>query len=325
MAQEDYVIADQTGVSFLGDLNNTLAAIVSNNSGATEPALMYPYQWWADTTTGILKQRNTANNAWINKSVLSAAFDTTLEIGATKTSRKNLLINGNFDVNQRGVSGTVTLGAGVYGHDRFKGGASGCTYTFATVQNVTTLTITAGSLIQIVEGLSLFTDTYVLSFDGTAQGKIGGGSFANSGVTGAITGGTNTNIEFNAGTLSKVQLENALIKTKFEVLHIGDQFDLCLRYFQKYEPFTVLGFGYAVSANNALISIPLSTPMRSVPSFSGSTFEVRGAGSNRSGTLSTLVLSLNVIKAEVTTTVLIVDEVQILRNNANELFLDAEL
>jgi len=66
MAQEDYVISDQTGISFLGDLNDTLAAIVSNNSGSTEPAIMYAYMFWADTTAGILKQRNAANNAWIN-------------------------------------------------------------------------------------------------------------------------------------------------------------------------------------------------------------------------------------------------------------------
>jgi hypothetical protein len=66
MAQTDYSIADQTGVSFLSDLNDTLAAIVSNNSGATEPATIYAYQFWADTTAGILKQRNAANDAWIN-------------------------------------------------------------------------------------------------------------------------------------------------------------------------------------------------------------------------------------------------------------------
>ena len=64
MAQEDYVIADQTGVSFLGDLNNTLAAIVSNNSGATQPSIMYAFQWWYDTNVGVLKLRNAANNAW---------------------------------------------------------------------------------------------------------------------------------------------------------------------------------------------------------------------------------------------------------------------
>jgi hypothetical protein len=71
MAQEDYVIADQTGVAFRGDLNNTLAAIVSNNSGATEPATMYAYMWWADTNSGILKQRNSSNNAWVNVMTLA--------------------------------------------------------------------------------------------------------------------------------------------------------------------------------------------------------------------------------------------------------------
>ena len=68
---------------------------------------------------------------------------------------KNRIINGQLNINQRGVSGTVTLAAGAYGHDRFKGGASGCTYTFATSGNVTTLTISAGSLIQVIEGLNL--------------------------------------------------------------------------------------------------------------------------------------------------------------------------
>ena len=47
------------------DLNNALAAIVSNNSNATSPATTYAYQWWADTTAGTLKLRNSANSAWI--------------------------------------------------------------------------------------------------------------------------------------------------------------------------------------------------------------------------------------------------------------------
>tara|TARA_R110000772_G_scaffold170373_2_gene282263 strand:- start:2244 stop:3182 length:939 start_codon:yes stop_codon:yes gene_type:complete len=274
MAQEDYIIADQAGVAFRQDLNATLAAIVSNNSGATEPAVMYAYQWWADTTSGLLKQRNAANNAWVSKGLLSSAFDPTLEIGATKTSRKNLLINGNFPINQEAVSGTVTLGAGVYGHDMFKGGASGCTYTFATSANVTTLTISAGSLIQVVEGLSLFTGTYVLSFDGTAQGKIGAGSFADSGVTGSITGGTNTNIEFNAGTLSKVQLEKSSIKTNFEELSIGDTFLLCERYFKILFPVVA---SETISTNGALFVTSISfTRMRAAPTVTETFFS--GAG-----------------------------------------------
>ena len=73
MAQHDYVIANGTGAAVRSDLNNGLAAIVSNNSGATEPGTMYAYQWWADTTTGLLKQRNSANNAWVTVGTLASA------------------------------------------------------------------------------------------------------------------------------------------------------------------------------------------------------------------------------------------------------------
>ena len=159
---------------------------------------------------------------------------------------KNVIIDGNFNVNQRGVSGTVTLAAGAYGHDRWKGGASGCTYTFATVANVTTLTISAGSLIQVVEGLNLQSGTYTLSFSGTAQGKINGGSYSASGVTGTATGGTNMSIEFNTGTLSLVQLEKGSTATSFDYRPYGTELGLCQRYYIQdaaagVDAYTVLG------------------------------------------------------------------------------------
>jgi hypothetical protein len=65
MATHDYVIANGTGAAVRSDLNDALAAIVSNNSGSSEPATTYAYQWWADTTANVLKIRNSANNAWI--------------------------------------------------------------------------------------------------------------------------------------------------------------------------------------------------------------------------------------------------------------------
>ena len=72
MAQHDYVIANGTGAAVRSDLNGGLAAIVSNNSGATEPGTMYAYQWWPDTTTGLLKIRNAANNAWVTVGTLAS-------------------------------------------------------------------------------------------------------------------------------------------------------------------------------------------------------------------------------------------------------------
>lgn len=78
MAQHKYTIANQLAAPLRADINNTLSAIVSNNSGATEPADRFAYMWWADTTSGILKQRNAANTAWINKLSLAG---TALEAG----------------------------------------------------------------------------------------------------------------------------------------------------------------------------------------------------------------------------------------------------
>lgn len=66
MAQHDYVIDNQSGSAFRSDLNNALSAIVSTNSGGSAPSTTYAYMVWADTTTGIRKMRNGANNAWIN-------------------------------------------------------------------------------------------------------------------------------------------------------------------------------------------------------------------------------------------------------------------
>ena len=73
MSQHDYDLANQAGSAFRADLNRALAAIVSQNSGPTAPSTTFAYQWWADTTTGLLKIRNAANNAWITIGTLADA------------------------------------------------------------------------------------------------------------------------------------------------------------------------------------------------------------------------------------------------------------
>ena len=122
------------------------------------------------TAAGALMDSEVTNLAQVK------AFDSSDYAAAGSVTGKNKIINGNFLINQRLVSGTVTLSAGAYGHDRFKAGSSGATYTFATSANVTTITITAGSLIQVVEGNNLQSGTYVLSWNlaPLLQGKIGG-------------------------------------------------------------------------------------------------------------------------------------------------------
>lgn len=185
---------------------------------------------------------------------------------------KNAIINGNFGVNQRQKSGTVILSAGQYGHDRWKAGASGCTYTFATTENVTVITITAGSLIQVIEGLNLETGTYILSWVGSSQGKIGAGSFSDTGVTGSVTGGTNLSIEFGTGTISKVRFNKGTTAIEWQTEAYDDVLRQCQRYYQRYgDPSsssllqTLANAGYATSSTVVYIPIIFQTPMRTSP------------------------------------------------------------
>ncbi|MDA8114982.1 MAG: hypothetical protein M0Z43_09700 [Acidithiobacillus sp.] len=55
-----------TGATMRAAINAELQAIVSNSSGATAPLTTYPYQYWADVTSGYLKQRDAANATWIS-------------------------------------------------------------------------------------------------------------------------------------------------------------------------------------------------------------------------------------------------------------------
>ncbi len=173
----------------------------------------------------------------------------------------NRLINAAFRINQLAVSGTVVLAAGVYGHDMWKAGASGCTYTFATSGGVTTLTITAGSLIQVIEGANLQTGTHVLTWAGTVQGKIGAGSFAASGVTGAVTGGANLTIEFGTGTLSQVKLEPGDLGTVFSLPGMMQDDAACRRHYNR-----VLFLIDTLGPSQVTYALaPIGTPMRATP------------------------------------------------------------
>jgi hypothetical protein len=67
MATHDYVIANQGFPAFRSDLNDALAAIVSNNSSATAPSTTFAHMIWVDTASdpSVVKVRNADNDAWI--------------------------------------------------------------------------------------------------------------------------------------------------------------------------------------------------------------------------------------------------------------------
>lgn len=147
MSQHDYNIADQSGSSFLTDINNALAAIVSLNSGATEPATMFAYQPWVDTTTGKLKVRNAANSAWI-------------EVGAIATTNLGLALVAGASTQTFSVADATAIAHAVRADQIQK--QSLTAYTTAGTSTAYTIT-TLGTPIALTTG-----ERWRIKFDQTA-------------------------------------------------------------------------------------------------------------------------------------------------------------
>ncbi|MBV7408776.1 hypothetical protein [Maritimibacter sp. DP1N21-5] len=202
--------------------------------------------------------------------------------------QRNRVINGAFSINQRAVSGTVSVGAYTYAHDRWRGGDSGCTYTFATSENLTTITITAGSLVQVVEGATLQSGAHTLSWGGSVGMKINGGAAGVSGMQAVLTGGADCYLEtVGTGTLNLVQLERGGVITPFEFR--DDELRRCRRYY----------IGWSVAANKGPMSqqtessgtglgssvvMQFENPLRTTPAASG--YFNASAGGSVSGAAS---------------------------------------
>jgi hypothetical protein len=95
MAQHDYVIANGTGAAVRSDINNALAAIVSQNSGPVAPTTTYAYMPWADTGSSppVFKIRNAANNGWITLYELDGTFS----VEAGSASSPGLYFTGDIN------------------------------------------------------------------------------------------------------------------------------------------------------------------------------------------------------------------------------------
>ena len=244
----------------------TSAATSATNASNSATAASNSATAAATAKTGAETARDQAAQTLANS-------DLTNRIGTTgPASCRNKIRNPRFMVNQRNVSGTVTLASGAFGHDGWKGGASGCTYTFSTTQGRTTLTISAGSLVQTVDGLDLAagTNTHTLSWGGTCQGKIGSGSYGASGVTGLATGGTNISVEFNTGTLYQPQLEIGSAVSQFEYVSYPEDFARCYYYLPSLSSPTsanavILCGGYSTSASGFVALVDFGLPVRGKP------------------------------------------------------------
>ena len=97
MAEHDYVIANGTGAAVRADINNALAAVVSNNSKSSDPSTTFAYQWYVDTGDNTLYIRNSANNAWVAVSAVGGIGNANL--GLLPAASPTITGTADFDSN----------------------------------------------------------------------------------------------------------------------------------------------------------------------------------------------------------------------------------
>lgn len=177
MAQHDYVIANDTAANVRADINNALAAVVSNNSGATQPTTMYANEWWYDTATDTLKIRAEANDAWISVALLNQTTDQAFPVvgGVTVTSTGTEL-----NLLDGAVAGTIVNSkAVVYGA---AGQVNATTLQIAG----TSITATAAEL-NFVDGVTSAIQTQL-----NAKAALASPTFTGTPAAPTATAGTNT-------------------------------------------------------------------------------------------------------------------------------------
>jgi len=149
-------------------------------------------------------------------------------------SNKNKLINGGFNINQRvQVSGNVAIDTNTYYTlDRWKLANGTDTISFSTTEGKTTVTAPSNGIIQVIEGATLQSGIFIISWDGTATCTVDATTRIN-GESFNVTGGSNITVKFSSGTVANVQLEIGSVATLFEQRLIGLELSLCHRYYAK--------------------------------------------------------------------------------------------
>lgn len=235
---------------------------------------------------------------------------------ARETPQPNLLINGDFQVNQRGFSGGA-LAAGLYGFDRWKAHTGGANLSRSGFD----LTLTAGSIVQLVEpglwGVASFAQVPLcLSVEGLSGGNL---DVAIGSATGTIAAGsgrravTLTPAVGDSGNLSvrltpssgavsfrRVKLEYGAVATAWPARSAADERQLCERY--HWRPSVALFVDcYQSTTGYFQQFVTLPTSMRAAPSVSYTVLQESNIyGGERSITASSPCLAIVSVRASAT-------------------------
>lgn len=233
------------------------------SSTHTNPNLYYAMQMaggFFDNTNFYVRKTNNSGSAPWNKLWHSGNL--------AAPSFRNRLINGAFNINQRGIStSSTTYNSGTYTLDRWKAGSNGVTMSFTiNASNSNTVNITNGTLLQIIEGQRYLNEggSYVLSWTGSATARVYQGSapgFSGSPLVVNLQAGSNAIVEFTGGTISNAQLEPGTSPSTYEWR--DDELYRCQRYYLTGTMHGPIGVGSSFAYCGGMVTFP--QPMYRVP------------------------------------------------------------
>jgi hypothetical protein len=188
---------------------------------------------------------------------------------------RNVLINGDFRINQRGYAGGATAGANEYTFDRWRLITQGTSLSSAADGAGLTVTIPTGGLEQVVEGALINGGSYNVDWEGTATCTINGAATLKHGSV-TLPADTNVSVKFFGGTLTRAMVTPGATGV-WECRPLPLELLLALRYFEK--PTEYGTFNGAASSNHSLaFLVPKRSPRTvTVTSISGTVTLVGGS------------------------------------------------
>lgn len=149
---------------------------------------------------------------------------------SSNLSGRNLIINGDGRINQRGyASGSATSGANQFTLDRWFVITSGQNLAFTGDNSGRVMTAPAGGVGQAIEPSNIKGGSYVLNWTGTATATVNGVA-RTKGEIFTLAANTTTIVRFFGGTFTDVQLERGTVITPFEMRNIQKELALCQRF-----------------------------------------------------------------------------------------------
>ncbi|SEL92083.1 Protein of unknown function [Bosea lupini] len=232
---------------------------------------------------------------------------------AHETPRPNLLVNGDWQINQRGFAGGA-LAAGAFGYDRWKAHTGGASLSSSGFD----LTLTSGAIRQIVEpalwGVTSFASTPLcLSVEALSGGSL---DVTVGSVSGTITAGSgrrfvaltpaagdtgNLTVQLapttGAVTFRGIKLETGAVSSAWLARSQTQERQLCERYY--WRPGTSLVIDcYQVASGYSQQLLAFPTAMRAVPTTSYTVAgEANIQGGERSISASSNACALATIRA----------------------------